>query len=127
MQYYQFTPGKPVISPDSGAQVIDFTRRNLEALRDGVLMGQMPGWACTITPSTLEPTAIYYSLGSAKLRGIITWGTAGAEAGNIKTIVFTLSGDSGGTYPDPVGTLNFSYSGAGTLASPAGFDGSNWT
>lgn len=126
MAYQYFTENKPVIS-DSGTVVIDTTRYNLEAVRDGLLLGDMYGWTYTTNGSTLEqPPEVRYIKGTDVLRGLITWGTAGNEKGNVKSVVWALSVNSGSSFTESIGTLNFTYSGAGTLESPGVLTQSTW-
>lgn len=116
--YTQFIPDKPVIA-DDGDVVINNTRDNLMATRDGVVAGVMPGWNFTRTVgggSDEEPDEIIYKKSVEWIRLVITWGTSGGDDGNPTVIVYSYSANSGGLY-HPMGTLTNTYNGSGTLTA----------
>lgn len=108
MVYTAFVPDKPVIA-DDGDIVINNTRQNLMALRDGIVAGALKDWDMTKTGTT-EPTEILYSKGTERVRLTITW-----TSGNPTTIVYAYSSNSGGLY-DTIGTLTLAYT-SGDLVS----------
>ena len=115
MAYIPFVTDKPVIA-DDGDVVINDTRFNLMAVRDGVVMGAMIGFNYTHSGgSDEEPTEVIYKKGVEWLRLAITW-----SANTPTIIVYSYSGNSGGAY-DAMGTLTSTYNGNGTLT------GSTWS
>ena len=109
MAYTPFTPDKPVIA-DDGDVVINNTRNNLMAVRDGIVMGVMKGFNYTHSGGTdEEPTEVIYKNGVEWLRLAITW-----ASNNPTVIVYSYSGDSGTGY-DAIGTITNTYNGNGTL------------
>ena len=123
--YSAYADGKPVISPDTGTQVVNYIRQNLEALRDGLVLGDMPGWTFTTSGGTAgQPATITYVRSPNTITGSVSWGVSGAATGNITSIVFVLVI---GATSYPIGTLFFTYAGVGTLASPGYLTQSYWT
>lgn len=121
MVYTKFTPDKPVIT-DNGATVIDNTRNNLMALRDGIVAGALADWWFTPSGGTAaEPAIIYYEktrTGTREcVRLTITWGTTGGEDGSPTTIVYAYAPDwngATGTF-DTIGTATISYDANGNM------------
>lgn len=114
--YTDFLSDKPVIA-DNGDIVINNTRDNLMALRDGSVAGVMPGWNFTRTVgggSDEEPDEIIYKNGVEWIRLVITWGTSGGDVGNPTVVVYSYSANSGTLY-HPMGTLTYTYNSNGTL------------
>lgn len=113
--YTDFLPDTPVIA-SNGDVVINNTRNNLMALRDGVVAGVMPGWNYTHSGGTdEEPTEIIYKNGVEWVRLAITW-----SVNNPTVIVYSYSANSGTLY-HPMGTITNTYNGNGTLT------GSTWS
>lgn len=118
MAYTKFTEGKPVIAPDTGAQVVTYTRDNIAAVRDGVLFGVMPDWELqTIVAPAEWPTSLKWKKKAANLwlRATIAYGTSGATQDYVTSIVCEASGDN--SVWDPIGTYTLTYDGSGYLVS----------
>lgn len=110
-----FTSGKPVISPDTGSQVIDYTRNALHALRDGILYGGMKNFNAEIavgTGSNQKPQYLYYKNGTIWIRIEITWGNAGGSLDKPTVMVMSYSENSGGVW-DTIGTYTIAYTADG--------------
>lgn len=106
MAYVPFENGVPV-STDNGDTVVADIAKNLAALRDGLVIGGMPGWNYSKlngTGTAAEPQYIYYANSTMKIRGTLTW-----SDGNVTTVLWEFSTDSGSTYPDTIGTETISY------------------
>ena len=121
MPYTHYTDSKPAIT-DSGQDVVDDTRENLEALRDAVIAGRIPKWNMTVTNGSggtaLEPKNLEWRKGSSgnlALRATITWGTSGGSNGNPTTIVYHATGNRSNASPtwDSIGTLTMTYDTSG--------------
>ena len=113
MAYVDFVDDKPVIS-DDGDVVINNTRENLMAVRDGVVMGKFLDWNMTPTVgggSAEEPDSIEWRSGQGsgtdRVRATITWGTSGGADGNPTTIVWAFSVN--GSVYDTMGTQTITY------------------
>lgn len=118
MVYVPFVSDKPVIA-DDGDVVINNTRENLMALRDGLVAGALVDWDLTVTVgggTAEEPDEIIYKNGTEWIRLDITWGTTGGEDGNPTVIVYAYSANSGGLY-DTMGTWTGTYNSNGTLTA----------
>lgn len=93
MAYVLYANDKPDIS-NPGQDVIDDIRENIEALRDGIIMGKMPDWDLTTTiggGSATEPDSIewrYQGTGDLALRATVTW-----TSGNPTLIVYAFTTD----------------------------------
>lgn len=106
-----FTSGKPVISPDTGTQVVDYTRNALHALRDALLYGGMKGFNSNIivgTGSNQKPQYLYYKNGTIWIRIEITWGTSGGALDKPTVKLISYSENSGGAW-ETVGTYTITY------------------
>ncbi len=113
MAYIDFVDDKPIIS-DDGDVVIDSTRENLMAVRDGVVMGKFLDWDMTPTVgggSAAEPDSIEWrsgqGAGTDRVRATITWGTSGGADGNPTSIIWAFSVN--GTVYDTMGTETITY------------------
>jgi hypothetical protein len=118
MVYVPFVSDKPVIA-DNGDVVINNTRQNLMALRDGLVAGALVGWDLTVTVgggTAEEPDEIIYKNGTEWIRLDLTWGTTGGDDGQVTVCVYAYSANSGGLY-DTIGTLTNTYNGNGTLTA----------
>ena len=116
MAYTDFVKDTPDIA-DTGAVVINNSRENLMALRDGLVCGALNTWNMDITVgggSAAEPDEIIYKSGVEWLRLDITWGTAGGDDGNPTVIVYAYSANSGGLY-DTIGTATMTYDSSGNM------------
>ena len=120
MVYIPFETDTPIIT-DTGAQVVDDTRFNLMALRDAVVAGALVGWDMAATgPDADEPTQILYSdnASTEAIRLAITWGTAGGEDGNPKTVVYSYTADDTPTITwETIGTWTGTYDAGGSLTA----------
>lgn len=118
MVYVPFVSDKPVIA-DDGDVVINNTRENLMALRDGIVAGVMVGWNLTVTVgagTAEEPDEIIYKKSAEWIKLDLTWGTAGGDDGQVTVCVYSYSANSGGVY-DAIGTLTNTYNANGTLTA----------
>lgn len=113
MAYIDFVKGKPVIA-DDGDEVLNYTRENLMALRDAIVMGVFVDWDMTVTAGTgtaAEPQYILWrsgqDAGTDRVRATITWGSAGGADGNPTVILYQFSVN--GSVWDTIGTLTISY------------------
>ena len=114
MAYNPFLDNSP-IAATNGSTIIDETRQNLDALRDAVVMGSMPGWTYANNGvDKAEPDQIEYSKGVERIRGLLTWGTSGGAAGNLTQAVWDYSADSGGLYEN-IGNLTIAYDPSGNV------------
>lgn len=117
MVYIPFSPDTPDIA-DTGAKVIDDSRQNLMALRDGIVAGVLVGWNMAATGGTPdEPTQIMYSKGTERLRLTIVWGTTGGEDGSPKTVTYVYSPDAIDFTTFPIGTWTGTYDANGSLTA----------
>jgi len=116
MAYNAFVDGKPVAA-DTGTQFADFTRENLMALRDAVVAGTMAGWNYAPAGGTAEePATVTYSKSTERIRGTLTWGSAGGSDGSVTQAVWEYSSDSGSTW-DAVGTQAVTYDAGGNVTA----------
>ncbi|PUB82370.1 MAG: hypothetical protein DBP02_15060 [gamma proteobacterium symbiont of Ctena orbiculata] len=115
MAYEPFDPALPDPSTENGTQAFDSTRKNLLAIRDGLIRnGGYPGWNSEAQNSdgTTPPTdpdqmdQIVYSRGVERIKLVYTWGTTGGEEGNAVEITSYYSADSGGLY-EPLGGVDY--------------------
>lgn len=111
MAYTQFAEGKPVIAPDTGGDVVDYTRENLAALRDAVIAGVMPGWNLTISTPAQQPTSLVWAKGTLRVRAGVTYGTSGVTQYMPTTALYEFNGNSGIGAWDAMGTLTLIYDG----------------
>ncbi len=114
MPYAPFEEGKPVIS-DSGQDVVDKTRINVEAARDAVIMGTFREYDMTVTVgggSAAEPDSIEWleSVSADRVRATLTW-----SGGAPTVIVWAFSVD--GLVYDTIGTQTITYSGDNPTSS----------
>lgn len=121
MVYVPFTSDTPIIA-DNGDVVINNTRENLMALRDGLVAGALVDWDMSLIiggGSDEEPDEIRYSNNgnTEALQLLITWGTAGGEDGNPTVIVYHYSTDDFGASDETIGTWSGTYNANGTLTA----------
>lgn len=98
MAYDLFDYAKPNTSQTRQA-TIDDSRKNLMALRDGVLMGLMPQWNLAVrntadtsaTPDFSIPELLVYSNSAERLYLYMTWDVNGY----VTKIIYKYSPDSG--------------------------------
>lgn len=117
MAYTPFDPAKPDPASQNITQFGASDRTNQAAIRDAVMMGTMPGFNYSQTGGTAEqPATIFYKKGAEWLRGALTWGTAGGEAGNVTVTVYSYSSNSGGAW-DTIGTETNAYDANGNCTT----------
>jgi hypothetical protein len=119
MAYPRFTENKPVISPDTGGQVIQYTRENLHALRDAIVGGALYGWAMQasmLVGGEDQPSNLTWSKDVYRISCAITWGTSGNEQYQPKYLDYTWSGNSGATW-DEIGRLTLTFTTGGNVVS----------
>lgn len=116
MAYTTLDETKPDPAVDNGTNAFDNTRTNMLALRDAVIGGTFPGWNLSVSGGTAEQPQYYtYSKGTERVRATLTWGTAGGADGNVLSIVYEYSSNSGTNYAVmgdtgyPLGKLTISY------------------
>lgn len=115
MTYTHFDYQRPAPQSDNGTAAFTATRQNLLAVRDGVMLGVMPGWAMTPAGGTAaEPETLTYSRGDERLEMNITWGASGGTAGNPTSIAYRYSADAGATWAS-LGTETITYDSAGNV------------
>src|SRR6266511_1499841 len=99
MAYTQFDATKPDGATQAGSAFSTSTNANDKALRDAILSGAMHGFVFSVSGGTAaEPATLFWKNGTTWLRATITWGTTGGEDGQMKTIVWDLSINSGTDY-----------------------------
>lgn len=106
MAYEEFLDGYPQPNSQNGLQAFDQTRKNLDAMRDSVVMGIMPGW--DFAPDAIgdpTPTYHYYTKGQEKIRLTLAWDTND----NLVTMVAAYAVD--GVNYDSIGTYTIVYDG----------------
>lgn len=120
MSYPEFNPLRPDPTTDNGSDAFTVTRENLLALRDGLLSGGMAGWSLALSGGTAaRPTTWTYSKGAERVRVVMTWGTAGGNAGKPTALTISYSSNSGGDY-DTIDSATLSYDSAGNLTGVSG-------
>lgn len=123
MAYTILDNSNPAVS-QAGTAAIPSALANDKALRDAILMGQMAGFAFSVSGGTASEPAIMYwknATTSVWLRATLTWGTTGGENGQLKTIVWDLSINAGSDYTTApggnIGTETLSYDSSGNLTA----------
>lgn len=126
MAYTTLDSTKPTTAQTRQA-AIDSARTNLNALRDAILMGQMQGFAYSQTVGTgtaEQPQFQLWTNGAIILRATNTWGAAGGATGNLSTILWELSVNTGSSY-DTICTETRTYDGSGNMTASTNAGG--WT
>jgi len=105
MAYTQYNPAKPDPTADNGTNAFNNTRFNLNAIRDGVIMNNMPGWNVTPSGTDLsQPTLVTYNKVNESIKADVTWNVNGV----VTKIIYSykaLPGDPWST----VGTITITY------------------
>lgn len=123
MAYSPYNGAKPDPTADNGTAFGTNIRINDAALRDGIILGGMPGWTYAQSGGTAsEPTTITHSSGTERIKQDLTW-----ASGNITQVISSYSSNSGTTY-DALGTATASYStndltAVASAGSPGGISG----
>lgn len=120
MAYALFDKNKPA-GASNGPTVLADIRNNLMAVRDGIVLGGLPGFNCAASGGTEDQPAQYLFTGTGvnsteRINAAVTWGTTGGALGNPEIIVFTYSSDSGTTYV-AIGTMTIVYTAGGYFSS----------
>ena len=122
MAYTPFDPSKPDPSSQNGTQFGQSIVNNLKALRDACIMGGgFFGWPLAVSGGTAEqPTTFTYGNttlnGTERVRAVVTWGTAGGEAGNPTQVVYSYSNTSGSSW-DTIKTKTITYDSSGNVTA----------
>ncbi len=123
MAYNPYNGAKPDPTADNGTAFGTNIRINDAALRDGIILGGMPGWTYAQSGgSAAEPTQILHSSGTERLKQDLTW-----ASGNLTQVISSYSSNSGTAY-DVLGTATASYStndltAVSSVGSPGGISG----
>lgn len=124
MAYTKYQVNVPDIT-DSGQDVIDDARENLEALRDAVVAGIFPDWDMSVTAGTgsaSEPQRIEWrkdGTGVLAIRAEITWGTSGGSDGNPTSVEYEFTGNRTASSPtwETMGTVSYTYDSDGNVTA----------
>lgn len=117
MAYALFDPTKPAAATQAGTAFGQSIIDNFKAIRDSVMMGNFPGFNMSKTGGTAEqPGVILFTKGTEIVKGTLTWGTTGGEAGNVTVAVYAYSSNSGSSY-DTIGTQTMAYDASGNLTT----------
>jgi hypothetical protein len=122
MSYTQFDATKPD-GADSGPQIPDTANANDKALRDAIMMGQMPGFAFSCSGGTArQPATMLWTNGATILKAALTWGSSGGSDYNVTAVTWSLSTNGGGAY-DAIEAQTFTYDSNGNLTATANAGG----
>lgn len=122
MAYPTFDATKPTWVGQTGVELAQNVRDNVQAIRDAcVLGGGFPGWNCTPSGGTAPEYAVLtYANGVERVKVELTWGTTGGEDGNPTVAAYSYSADSGSTY-SAIGTKTITYDADGYVTA------TNWS
>jgi hypothetical protein len=96
---------------------------NDTALRDACLMGLAEGFDLTVSGGTAgQPALFYWKKSTTWLRATPTWGSGAGKDGNIVSMAWDLSTNSGSSY-DAIGTTALSFDTSGNLTTATGVSG----
>ena len=98
MAYEHYEDGYPAPNLQNGLSAFDSTRKNLDALRDSVVAGIMPGWNYAIgigSGNTSQPSRMHYTKGTESIKLELSWGRSGGAEGNVTQCTISYS-------PNPV-------------------------
>ena len=115
MAYTHYQDGTPDPTTQNGTSAFQSTRTNLDALRDALTVGIMPGWnfqAVAGSGSAAFPQYHYYTKLQERIRLTLTWGTSGGETNNLITMVaeYTSNYQNLTTYPyQNIGECDITY------------------
>ena len=121
MAYNSFTDSQPTAS-NTVNEFSDYTRENLMALRDAVIIGAMENWDYAPSGSPLsEPSTVTYSKTDTNeaLRGTLTWGTSGGSDGNVTQAVWEYCADDTASPQvwETIGTQSITYNADATVTA----------
>ena len=117
MAYTPYDSSKPDPTSQNGTAIMDSIRKNLNAMRDAVVMGSFAGFNMAATGGTADqPALLTYSKGTERVKAALTWGTTGGEANNCTVAVYSYSSNSGGAY-DVIATCTITYDGSGYVTA----------
>lgn len=118
MTYQHFDETVPDAATQGIVAIGDATRKNLVAIRDDVLCGEVPDWSVTPVYDGADPyriTSITAAKGTERLRRTYLYATAGADAGRLVRVDTDFSADSGGSWMARSSTT-ISYNANGTIS-----------
>lgn len=120
MAYVSFNKTLPA-GASNGPTVLADIRNNLMAIRDGIVLGGIPGFNCAASGGTEDQPTQYLFTGTGvnsteRIKAVVTWGTTGGALGNPETIVYTYSSDSGTLY-EAIGTMTVVYTAGGYFSA----------
>lgn len=124
MSYTALDVSKPDATSQNGTAFAASTRDNIRTLRDAlVAFGAVQGFNYSYTTGTADqPTTTLYKRGTEWIKSVLTWGTAGGEAGNVTKRALYYSSNSGVAY-DPMAdasgnyVLTLTYDGSGNCTA----------
>ena len=116
MAYVEYDEGLPV-GTRTGPETVSDIQLNENALRDMIVSGGSVNWPMEASgPSEEEPTQLLYSKGTEKLKLTLVWGTVAGADGNVASILYEYSSDTGGSY-ETMGTKTFTYDTSGNVTA----------
>lgn len=114
MAYVEYDEGLPA-GTRTGPETVSDIQLNENALRDMIVSGGSVNWPMVASgASEEEPTQLLYSKGTEKLKLTLAWGTTAGANGNVASILYEYSSDSGSNY-DTMGTKTFTYNTSGDV------------
>lgn len=115
MAYSPYVIGNPDGTTGTGATFATALQVNLNALMDGVVMGEMWPWALSVSNGTgtaQYPQFLIYTNGVYRNRQTLTYD----GNFNVVSILYEHSANSGSSY-DKVGLLTFTYDGSSNVTA----------
>lgn len=110
MAYTAYVSTLPDPATQAGTAFGQRTRDNIRAMRDVIAAtGMLQGFDYRYTAGTAEqPTTMYYvrNASDESIKVVVTWGTAGGEAGNVTKMAFYYASNETGL---PAGAANGTY------------------
>lgn len=111
-------PTLDLTKPDPATQGItafgQSTRDNLQALRDAVVAGNLPGFNYSWSGGTIDqPTNVLRTKSAEVIKSAITWGTNGSPS----SVAYSYSTNGSTGSFSAIGTCTFSWDGDGYLQS----------
>lgn len=117
MAYEAFDISSPVAT-QTAVSAMDSTRKNLNALRDGVVLGTFKAWNMSVGAPRSQPTSVLFSKGDERLKMAINYGSTGVTDGLPNIMVHTYSSNAASTYIT-VGTETITYDASGNVQAIA--------
>lgn len=107
---------KPVWS-GAGTTFAQDIRNTLTHLRASIVTGSLAGYNGALSGGTpSQPGQCLYSKGAEQIKAVYTWGTTGGATGNVQSIAYTYSDDTGGSWAI-IGTLTYTFDASGNVTS----------